>query len=96
MASEAEPAPLNAGQIIEPTDRSIPPVMMIGVITSAKRPISTANRVISNAFPDVSKLLPVNAEYQAFDGDDDEQYPLIVREQPFAPGLFGLKRGLCL
>ena len=48
--------------IIEPTERSMPPVMIIGVITRASRPTSTANLVISNAFPEVAKLLPVTAK----------------------------------
>src|SRR5262245_27575598 len=46
--------------IIDPTERSIPPVTMIGVSASASRPTSTLRRVISNAFPDVAKLWPAN------------------------------------
>src|SRR5262245_22731218 len=46
--------------IIDPTERSIPPVTMIGVSASASRPISTLRRVISNAFPDVAKLWPAS------------------------------------
>src|SRR5436190_4655292 len=47
--------------IIEPTERSMPPVMMIGVMIRARRPISTLSRVTSNAFPVVAKLFPENA-----------------------------------
>src|SRR6185436_11917725 len=47
--------------IIEPTERSIPPVMMIGVMINARSPISTLRRVISKALPAVAKLLPANA-----------------------------------
>src|SRR5215831_5109708 len=49
-----------ARPIIDPTERSIPPVTMIGVSASASRPISTLRRVISNAFPDVAKLWPAS------------------------------------
>ena len=47
-----------ARPIIDPTERSIPPVMMMGVKARARRPTSTASRVISMALAVVRKLLP--------------------------------------
>jgi len=46
----------------EPTDRSIPPVRITGVITSASRPISTENLMISRALACVAKFVPVRAK----------------------------------
>ena len=45
--------------IIEPTDRSMPPVMMIGVSARDSNPSSTASRVISNALAAPRKWCPV-------------------------------------
>ena len=42
----------------EPTDRSIPPVRMIGVITSASRPISTECRMMSKVLSTEPKRGP--------------------------------------
>src|SRR4051812_5344530 len=56
---QSAPSTTAASPIIEPTERSMPPVMMIGVIASASSPISTARRVISNAFEAPRKLCPV-------------------------------------
>ncbi len=43
----------------EPTDRSMPPVRMIGVITRASKPSSTLKRIISSALPVVAKFSAV-------------------------------------
>ena len=55
---QSQPSTIAARPIIEPTERSMPPVTMIGVSASASSPISTPSLVISNAFPDVAKLCP--------------------------------------
>src|SRR5690242_10450181 len=64
---QSAPNTTAASPIIEPTDRSIPPVTMIGVSASASSPTSTARRVTSNAFPAVRKWRPVrpNATHSA-------------------------------
>jgi hypothetical protein len=46
----------------DPTDRSMPPVMMTGVTASANRPISTDSRPTSSAFSRVKKLVPLTAK----------------------------------
>src|SRR5439155_18950879 len=43
----------------DPTERSIPPVNMIGVITSASNPISVLSRSTSKRLPTVAKFAPV-------------------------------------
>ena len=43
----------------EPTERSMPPVVMTGVNATARRPISTLNRSTSNAFATDRKLVPI-------------------------------------
>src|SRR5215208_1000467 len=55
---DSHPSMIAASPIIDPTDRSMPPVTMIGVSANASSPISTPSRVISNAFPAVAKLCP--------------------------------------
>lgn len=44
--------------ISEPTDKSIPPVTITGVIASASSPTSTPSRCVSNRLATVKKLLP--------------------------------------
>ena len=53
------PSTTAASPIIEPTERSMPPEMMIGVRASASSPTSTLSRVISNAFDALKKFSPV-------------------------------------
>ena len=56
---QSPPITTAAKPIIEPTERSIPPVIIIGVITNASKPISTLSLVISKKLPVVRKLFPV-------------------------------------
>ena len=59
-ASRHKPPSTTADKpIIDPTERSMPPVIMIGVSTSASSPTSTLRRVISKAFAAERKLFPV-------------------------------------
>ena len=48
--------------MMEPTDKSIPPVIMIGVIASASKPSSTLNRTTSKKFDSVKKFSPIAAK----------------------------------
>src|SRR5260370_2388490 len=48
--------------IMDPTDKSIPPVIMIGVIASASKPNSTLNRTTSKKFDSVKKFSPIAAK----------------------------------
>src|SRR5690349_3546893 len=45
--------------IVDPTERSMPPVIMIGVIASASRPSSTESRTTSKKFSAVKKFSPM-------------------------------------
>ena len=47
--------------INEPTDRSIPPLVITGVSATASRPISTLRRTTSNALATEKKLVPITA-----------------------------------
>src|ERR1051325_7812616 len=46
----------------DPTDRSMPPVKITGVMASASKPISTDSLTTSKAFPVVAKFVPVRAK----------------------------------
>ncbi len=48
--------------ISEPTDRSMPPVVITGVKATASRPISTLRRSTSNALASEKKLVPITAK----------------------------------
>ena len=48
--------------ISDPTDRSMPPVVITGVRATAKRPISTLRRSTSNALASDKKLVPMTAK----------------------------------
>src|SRR6266478_5080214 len=56
QSRQAAPKTTAARPIIEPTERSMPPVMMTGVNASASNPSSTLNRIISKKFPHVKKF----------------------------------------
>src|SRR5437868_4195092 len=56
---QSAPSTTAASPIIEPTDRSMPPVMMTGVSASASSPTSTPSRATSNALAAPRKLRPV-------------------------------------
>src|SRR5216684_5414493 len=56
QSRHAAPKTTAARPIIEPTERSMPPVMMTGVSASASNPSSTLNRIISKKFPQVKKF----------------------------------------
>ena len=45
--------------ISEPTERSMPPLVITGVKATASRPISTLSRSTSKALPSVKKLVPI-------------------------------------
>ena len=45
--------------IIDPTERSMPPVTITGVSASASSPISTPSRIHSKKFPSEKKFCPV-------------------------------------
>src|SRR5215475_9135253 len=55
----AAPNTIAASAIMEPTERSMPPVMMIGVMASDSRPSSTLRRTISKKFSAVKKFSPM-------------------------------------
>src|ERR1035437_5556664 len=48
--------------MMEPTDKSIPPVIMIGVSASASSPSSTLKRTTSKKFDHVKKFSPMEAK----------------------------------
>ena len=48
--------------ISDPTDRSMPPVVITGVKATARRPISTERRSTSNALASEKKLVPITAK----------------------------------
>ena len=48
--------------INDPTDRSMPPVVITGVKATARRPISTLRRSTSNALASEKKLVPITAK----------------------------------
>ena len=54
-----QPSVTAANPIIEPTDKSIPPVIMTGVKIKASKPISTLSLTISKRLFDDKKLFPV-------------------------------------
>src|SRR5713101_8003484 len=56
QSRQADPNTTAARPIIDPTERSMPPVMMMGVSASASNPSSTLNRIISKKFPHVKKF----------------------------------------
>ena len=58
----------------------MPPVMIIGVITSASRPISTASLRDLEKVAGRQEIVSRNAEDDAFDGQHDQQDPFVVRE----------------
>jgi hypothetical protein len=74
----------------------MPPVMMIGVMISARSPISTLSRVISKRITGRRKVVAGKREQQTLDGYNNEQDPLIVRKEPCAPVLLSPKRDLWL
>ena len=45
--------------INDPTDRSMPPLVITGVKATARRPISTLNRITSKAFASDRKWVPM-------------------------------------
>src|ERR1035441_9289569 len=51
-----------ASPMMEPTDKSIPPVIIIGVSASASRPSSTLKRTTSKKFDPVKKFSPITAK----------------------------------
>ena len=71
--------------MMEPTDKSIPPVIMIGVIASASKPSSTLNRTTSKKFDSVKKFSPIAGEDRQFHRQRKRQHPLPVREADLAP-----------
>ncbi len=52
----AAPNTTAASPIIDPTDRSMPPLMITGVNATASSPSSTLRRVTSKKFPSVKKF----------------------------------------
>ena len=71
--------------MIEPTDRSIPPVIMIGVIASASKPNSTLRRTTSKKFASVKKFSPIAAKIAELHRQRERQHPLPVGEADLAP-----------
>ena len=57
--------------------------MMMGVSASASNPISTLNRVTSNALAE-QKIVSGQSEDDAFGYKHEQQYPFVIRKQPFA------------
>src|SRR5438132_2353376 len=55
---QSDPSTTADNPIIDPTDRSMPPVMMTAVSARASKPSSTLRRVISKAFARLRKWLP--------------------------------------
>ncbi len=48
--------------ISDPTDRSMPPLVITGVSATASRPISTLSRSTSKALASVKKFVPITAK----------------------------------
>ena len=93
---QSPPITTAAKPIIEPTERSMPPVIMIGVITNAsKTNLDTQPRDLEKVTGS-EEVVPCNAEHDTFQlPAQSSKYPLIIREQPFAPRLIDLKRCAC-
>ena len=64
--------------MIEPTDRSMPPVISTGVIAIAISPISTLNRVTSKKFATVRKRGAMTAKTSDRDRERGQRRPLAV------------------
>ena len=62
QSRQAAPKTTAASPIIEPTDKSIPPVIMTGVSASASSPSSTLSRMTSKKLPQEKKFSPSTAK----------------------------------
>ena len=94
QSCQAAPKTTAAKPIIEPTERSMPPVTMTGVRASASNPTSTLIRI------DLKEISPGEEIFR--DGREDcdlgqqrqQQDPFAVGEQALAPGFMrGLRQG---
>ena len=72
--------------MMEPTDRSIPPVIMIGVSASASRPNSTLRRTTSKKFASVKKFSPIAAKMASSAASASASTHSPFGKQHLAPG----------
>ena len=87
QSRHAAPNTTAASPIIEPTERSMPPVIMIGVSASASSPSSTLSRTTSKKLPTREKVLgAIAAKIGDLERQREQQHPLAVREAALPPG----------
>ncbi len=68
----------------EPTDRSMPPLVITGVKATASRPISTLSRSTSKALATDRKLVPITEKTSDLDRQQPDENPL--RRLQLEPG----------